>query len=138
MIQQFFLGFLGFGAGIIVSGGITGLMIALSIIPRYASLTHTADQVLLYEDASCLGIVLGNLFQLFSLSLPLGTPFLIVFGTFSGIFLGGWILALSELADIVPIFSRRLRFYRGIPALILSLAFGKTIGNLLFYYFRWQ
>ena len=137
MIPYLFLGFLGFGSGLIVAGGITGLMIALSIIPRYAALTRTADQVFLYEDATCLGIVLGNLFQLFPLRLPLGTPFLIMYGTFSGIFLGGWILALSELADIIPIFTRRLRFRVGIPVLILSLAIGKTLGNLLFYYFRW-
>ena len=35
---------LGFCAGIIVAGGVSGLLIGLSIVPRYAGITHTADQ----------------------------------------------------------------------------------------------
>lgn len=138
MIRTVFLGFLGFGAGLIIAGGVTGLMIALSIIPRYAALTRTADKVLLYEDVTCLGTVFGNLFQIFHLRIPLGTPFLILYGAFSGIFLGAWILALSELADIVPVFTRRIHFTKGLPAVILSLALGKTLGCLVFYFFHWQ
>ena len=138
MWKQFFLGFLGFGSGLVVAGGVVGFMIALSIIPRYAALTRTADQIMLYEDMTLLGTLFGTILQLFPLTLPLGTPFLILYGGFSGIFLGAWIVALSELADMVPIFTRRIRFTRGIPLAILCLAFGKTIGNLYYYFHGWQ
>ena len=50
MWQQIFLGFLGLCSGIIIAGGAVGLMIGLSIVPRYAGITRTADSVLLYED----------------------------------------------------------------------------------------
>ena len=44
MIQQIFLGFLGLCSGVIIAGGLTGLLIGLSIVPRYAGITHTAGQ----------------------------------------------------------------------------------------------
>ena len=138
MWQQIFLAFLGLCAGLIIAGGVVGLLIGLSIVPRYAGITHTSEHMLLYEDVTLLGTVLGNLFYLYEFSLPLGTPFLILYGFFSGVFLGGWILALAEMADVFPIVSRRIRFTEGLPWVIVSLALGKTAGCLLFYSQGWQ
>lgn len=115
-----------------------GLLIGLSIVPRYAGITHTADHISLYEDMCFLGIFLGNLVCLFRLPLPLGTPFLILLGVFSGIFLGGWILALAEVADMFPVFTRRIRLTQGLPLIILFIALGKLTGTLFYYYFGWQ
>ena len=50
MPELFFLCFMGFCAGIIVAGGVSGLLIGLSIVPRYAGITHTAECIFLYED----------------------------------------------------------------------------------------
>ena len=138
MWQQIFLEFIGLCAGIMFAGGVVGLLIGLSIVPRYAGITHTADQILLYEDVTLLGAVLGNIFYLYQIPIPLGTPFLILYGLFSGIFLGGWILALAEMADIFPIFARRIRFTEGLPKVIICIALGKAAGSLLFWYQRWQ
>ena len=121
MLEQIFLGFTGLCSGFIIAGGLTGLMIGLSIIPRYAGITHT----------------LGNLFFLFHWNIRFGTPFLILYGLFSGIFLGGWIMALAEMADIFPIFARRSRFQRGLSFTILCIAAGKTVGALIYYYNGW-
>ena len=117
MWQQLFLAFLGFSAGAIVAGGIVGLLIGLSIVPRYAGITRTASHIMLYEDFTLLGTV---------------------FGLFSGIFLGGWILALAEMADIFPILARRIRLTLGIPFLILCIAAGKALGSLLYYFRHWM
>lgn len=138
MWQQIFLAFIGLCAGIMIAGGVVGLLIGLSIVPRYAGITHTADQILLYEDVTLLGAVLGNIFYLYQIPIPLGTPFLILYGLFSGIFLGGWILALAEMADIFPIFATRIRFTEGLPKVIICIALGKAAGSLLFWYQRWQ
>ena len=78
MWQQIFLGFVGICSGVIIAGGAVGLMIGLSIVPRYAGITHTADSLLLYEDMTLLGFVLGNLFWIFEISLPHGVTFLIL------------------------------------------------------------
>lgn len=138
MWQQIFLGFLGLCSGAIIASGVAGLLIALSIIPRYAGITHTGEHVLLYEDMALMGIVAGNLSYLFSFPIPLGAPFLIIFGICSGIFLGSWVLALAEIADMFPVFARRIRLTKGLPAIIICIAAGKTIGTLFYYYFGWQ
>ena len=80
MLEQIFLGFTGLCSGFIIAGGLTGLMIGLSIIPRYAGITHTADHILLYEDITFWGTELGNLFFLFHWNIRFGTPFLILYG----------------------------------------------------------
>ena len=138
MWQQIFLGLLGFCAGVIIAGGITGLLIGLSIVPRYAGITHTARHILLYEDVTFLGTFLGNICYLYSLNLPMGWPFLLLYGLFSGIFLGGWILALAEIADVFPIFTRRIKFLQGLPKVIVSIALGKTLGSLIYYFHGWM
>ena len=74
MLQQLILCFIGFCAGIIVAGGVSGLLIGLSIVPRYAGITHTADQIFLYEDLTLLGTVAGTVVTLFPIRIPLG-PF---------------------------------------------------------------
>ena len=53
------------------------------------------------------------------------------------IFLGGWIMALAEMADIFPIFARRIRFQKGLSFTILCVAFGKAVGSLIYYYNGW-
>ena len=138
MWQHLFIGFIGFSAGFIVAGGVVGLLIGLSVIPRYAGITRTASHVMLYEDITFLGTVFGNCFLLFHWNLPLGESFLLLYGLFSGIFLGGWILALAEMADIFPIFSRRLQLTFGLPLLIICVALGKTFGSFLYYYKHWM
>lgn len=50
MFQQIFLAVIGFCAGVIIAGGVVGLLIGLSIVPRYAGVTHTGKHILLYED----------------------------------------------------------------------------------------
>ena len=90
MPELFFLCFMGFCAGIIVAGGVSGLLIGLSIVPRYAGITHTAECIFLYEDMSLLGTVAGTVIFLFHIPLSLGPWFLALCGVFFGIFLGGW------------------------------------------------
>ena len=61
MAEQIFLGVLGLCAGFTVASGMVGLIIGLSIVPRYAGITRTADKILLYEDFTMLGATLGNM-----------------------------------------------------------------------------
>ena len=83
------------------------------------------------------GIVCGNLFFLYGWHIPGGTFTLILYGLFSGIFLGGWIMALAEMADVFPIFSRRIKLTNGIRWVVIAVAFGKAFGSLYYFYKRW-
>ena len=138
MLQQLILCFIGFCAGIIVAGGVSGLLIGLSIVPRYAGITHTADRIFLYEDLTLLGTVAGTVVTLFPIRIPLGPFFLAVCGVFFGIFLGGWILALAEIAKVFPVFARRLKLSQGLSPVIISIAAGKALGSLFYYAMSWM
>lgn len=138
MFQQVLLCFTGFCAGIIVAGGVSGLLIGLSIVPRYAGITHTANHIFLYEDMSLLGTVAGTIVTLFPVRIPLGPFFLAVCGVFFGIFLGGWILALAETAKVFPVFARRLKLSQGLSPVIISIAAGKALGSLFYYAMSWM
>ena len=137
MFQQIFLAVIGFCAGVIIAGGVVGLLIGLSIVPRYAGVTHTGKHILLYEDITLLGIVFGNLFFLYRWPIPGGMVFLGLCGLFSGIFLGGWIMALAEMADVFPIFSRRIKLTNGIRLVVIAVALGKALGSLYYFYQSW-
>ncbi len=128
---------IGLSLGFFVSSGAAALMIGLGIIPRYAGITRTADHVEWYENVCMLGIFLGNLACLFDGNLPFGTAGLAVYGLFSGLFLGSWIIALGEVVNVYAIAMRRLGIVKRIQYLILAMAVGKILGALLYFYQGW-
>lgn len=135
--MQIVLGILGLCFGVTIASGVVAFIISLGIVPRYAGITRTADCIMLYENAAILGAVVGNLFTVFQLHLPLGSFGLLVFGMSAGIFLGSWIVALGEVVDIYAILARRVGLTKGIGLVIISMALGKTLGALWFFYKGW-
>ena len=131
MWQYIFLSFLGLCSGVVIASGVAGLLIGLSIIPRYAGITHTGRHILLYEDFLVLGCILGNLLSVYELKIPAGTPGVGLTGFFFGIFLGSWIIALGEVVNAFAIAARRLGIRRGSALIVLSIALGKILGSLL-------
>ena len=103
---------------------------------EFADQTHTARYIFWYEDAVAAGGILGNLMSVYRLIVPVGPVGVGIFGIFSGIFVGAWAMALTEIVNIVPIFTRRIDMRRGLALVIAVMALGRTIGSLIFYYFR--
>lgn len=136
-MDQLLLGLIGASSGVIVAGGVIALIIGLGVITRYAGITHTGKHVWFYEDAVLLGAVFGNLLSIYGIRMPLGAIGLGVMGTCSGIFVGGWILALAEVVNIFPVFSRRIGLTKGMSLVIICIALGKVTGSLLHFYMRW-
>ena len=134
MWQQIGMAIVGFGGGMIAAGGMVALLIGLGITPRFAGITHTADRILLYEDFTMLGAVVGNVLQLYEPSLAVGKIGLAVYGLGAGMFLGAWILALAEMVDVFPIAIRRLKIKVGVPLIIVTVAAAKICGSLLYFY----
>ena len=135
-IRQVFLAILGLSSGFAVAGGMFAFLIALGVVSRFAGKTHTAKYILYYEDAAAIGGILGNLISIYGFSVPVGMVGVVSFGLFSGIFTGAWAMALTEIVDVVPIFSRRLRLKTGLAWLILAMALGRTFGGLIYSYYR--
>ena len=134
-IRQVILGIVGLSSGFAVAGGMCAFLIALGVVSRFAGKTHTAKYILYYEDAAAIGGILGNLVSIYAFPVPVGMAGVVSFGLFSGIFTGAWAMALTEIVDAVPIFSRRIRLKTGLPWIILSMALGRTAGALVYAYF---
>ena len=134
-IRQVILGIVGLSSGFAVAGGMFAFLIALGVVSRFAGKTHTAKYILYYEDAAAIGGILGNLVSIYAFPVPVGMAGVVSFGLFSGIFTGAWAMALTEIVDAVPIFSRRIRLKTGLPWIILSMALGRTAGSLVYAYF---
>ena len=62
-----------------------------------------------------------------------GTSFVVVYGLFGGMFVGCLALAIAEMLDSIPIFTRRIGFRHGIGIVILCMSVGKLLGSLIYF-----
>ena len=65
-----------------------------------------------------------------------GNLILAVFGIFAGMFVGCFAIAIAEMLDTIPIFTRRIQLGKGMGIVMLFLALGKTMGALFYFYNR--
>ncbi|MBO5293615.1 MAG: stage V sporulation protein AB [Lachnospiraceae bacterium] len=147
------LAVVGICAGALVAGGLFTVLLSVGLIPRFAGKTHTNRKVFLYEEMVILGAVAGIIFSVFPgcqtwgeaarSFLPggmwevCGTVLLAVYGIFAGIFVGALALAIAEMLDSIPIFTRRIGFRHGLGIVILAMAFGKMCGSLYYFAHGW-
>lgn len=136
-VRQILLSLIGFSAGVAVAGGLFSFIIGLGVVSDFADRTHTGARVLLYEESIALGGILGNILFVYQIPIPHGGWLLGVYGLFSGIFVGCWSMALAEILNIFPIFIRRVKLLKCIPYIILSMAVGRGIGALIFFWNEW-
>ena len=136
MKAQIFLGILGLSGGLVVAGGVIALMVGLGIIVRFVGIAHEARRVRLFEDAIILGGLFGNWLTVYQSSIHLGSVGLLLTGFFSGMFVGGWIMALAEIINIFPILARRIGLVKGMSVIVLATAIGKTLGSMFHFYMR--
>lgn len=137
-VRQIILAILGLSGGLVVAGGLFGFIVSLGVISDFADRTHTGKNIRLYERMLALGGGLGNIIYVYQIPVPLGAWMLSIFGLFAGVFLGCWAMALEETLNVFPIFMRRAKLVGCIPYLILSIAIGKGIGSLIYFWFGWK
>ena len=144
-IKEIILAVIGLSAGLIVAGGLFAFIASLGVVSDIADRTHTGKYILLYEDMTSLGGIIGNLVWLYrdviningAIGEVAGELLLSVFGMFGGIFTGCWAISLAETLNVFPIFIRRVKLVRGIPYIILSIAIGKGIGSFFYFLLGW-
>lgn len=151
ILRKVFLIFLGSTYGFLSAAGVITVLLAIGLVPRFAGRTHTANKVYLYEEMVIWGTVMGCFVSVFEdrcalgaflqTELPryaaawkiLGSAFLIIAGLCCGMFIGCLSLAIAEMLDSIPIFTRRISFHVGLPAAIFSMALGKLTGALFYF-----
>lgn len=134
---QIMLAFVGVSAGVVTAAGVFTLITVIGIIPRMAGRTNTARWIHAYEWSVIFGGIFGNMADLFQIPKGGGSLLLLLFGLGSGMFVSCLIMSLAEVLDVFPVMCRRIRLHVGIPYIVLSLALGKMIGSLLFFWNRW-
>ena len=127
----------GLSAGTVIAGGLFSFIASLGIVSDLADRTHTGKYVKVYEDAIVLGGIIGNIMFLSKRSIPIGEFVLVPLGLFIGIFVGCEIMALAEILNVFPIFVRRVKLVKYVPYFILTVALGKTVGEMVFAFYRW-
>ena len=128
------LAVIGLSGGFAIAGGVFALITSIGVIPQIADVTHTASYVRTYEMSVLAGGVLGSIATTIPFSLSLPVWVMGIAGIFSGVFLGCLATALAEALNVTAIFTRRLNLHTGLPWIVLSMALGKTIGSLIYFY----
>lgn len=133
----------GFSFGSLVSAGVLTVLISVGLIPRFAQKTNSADHIVLYENAVVLGTIIGGILTVFSsfLRFPNGAGWfgillIVIYGLFGGMFEGCVALAIAEMLDSIPIFSRRVGFHQGIGVFVAAVALGKAAGSLFYFFYE--
>ena len=135
--KEVLLAVIGLSAGLIVAGGLFAFIASLGVVSDIADRTPTGSKILLYEDATTLGGIIGNLVFIYQIDLPGGVWLQVIIGLFAGIFVGCWALSLAETLNVFPIFIRRVKLVRCIPYIVLGIAIGKGIGSLIYFFLGW-
>ncbi len=136
LIKIIVLIIIGIASGVVVAGGLFAFITTIGVINRLATHTDSADKIHLYEDLVVLGATLGNIVILFQPSLPFGIVGLIIFGIFSGCYIGCMAVALAEVTKVFPVFTKRIKLRTGTSYLLLCMAIGKALGSLYQMYFK--
>lgn len=124
---------IGLGAGGIVAGGVVAFISIIGAIPIIAYRTKTVHYMMWYENMIIIGSILGSILSCFEVRLPID-PFIGMIIMFAyGMFIGGLIIALAEVLDVLPIINRRIKLKKGITLVVFALAFGKLAGSLCYW-----
>lgn len=150
-LKMLFLIAFGGSFGLLAAAGVFTVLVAVGLIPRFAGKTHTAKKVVLYEEMVIGGTILGGVVSVFERYFQIGEWLLkkgvsptfvqvageiatVIFGLAAGMFIGCLALAIAEMLDSIPIFSRRIGFRHGLGIAICAMAAGKLAGSLLYFY----
>ena len=150
-LKLLLLGAMGLSFGLLASAGVFTVLVSVGLIPRFAGKMHVARKVFALEEAVVLGTICGGLASVFSdyadiggwilagqifgertviVWTWIGSLFLILYGLFAGMFVGCLALAIAEMLNSIPIFSRRISFRHGLGVAITAAAIGKLLGSL--------
>ena len=138
ILQETALAIIGFAGGVSVAAGTFALITALGIVPRLAVRMGIAEHVYKLESAIVLGGTIGSLLSVYHFPMRIGDVGIIIFGLFSGIFVGCLSMALAEAVKVFPILCQRINLNYGIYLLIFMMAAGKALGTLYQMYFEWN
>src|SRR5699024_666822 len=100
---------IGFAAGVAVGGGFVAFLTVLGIIPRLIQLSKTDRLIPVYIASIILGSLFGIFMSFADVSWDQPLILLVLWGSFHGVFNGMLAAALTEVLNVFPILSKRIR-----------------------------
>jgi len=125
--------FIGVAGGIAVGGAFAAILTVLDVIPRLAQVTMATKNITIFQSAIVLGTVMWTIIDFFSIDIHLGIIGVFVYGFFGGIFTGLLAAGLTEVFNVLPVMSRRLKMTNYIMYFVMALIAGKVSGSLFYW-----
>lgn len=110
------------------------LVTTLGVINRIAQDTHTAKDIIIYEECVIWGAAVGNVISVFEPKVYVSGIVLVIFGLIGGIYAGCLAIALAEIIKTIPVFIMRSGVTKGFGYIILMMALGKGIGGIIYFF----
>lgn len=137
-LKHVFLAVLSFSCGAAISAGTFAFLLVIGVVPRILGRTKTANRIFRAENSIIFGVLTGAVFSVFEWSALFPIPWMshvlfTVYGLSAGIFVGCIAVALAEILNTFPIVFRRLYLNRGLPWVMVAMAFGKMVGSFLYF-----
>lgn len=134
MLLKIIMGIISFSFGIATAAGVFAFIVIIGIVPRLAQKSNTQKYIILYENFIILGGVFGTLPWVYNFQIRIGIIGSIVAGLCAGIFVGCLAVSLAEILDVIPIMSRRIKLKTGLCCFVISIAVGKMLGALIYFF----
>lgn len=113
-------------------GSIVGGLV--SIFPEYCQVGAFLQKYILQRNAQRANVAWEYWEPHTTLLTVAGNIAQAVFGLFAGMFVGCLALAIAEMLDSIPIFSRRISFRHGLGLAVFGMALGKLCGSLFYFW----
>jgi stage V sporulation protein AB len=121
----------GLAGGFAVGSAFVALLIVLDIVPRLVQFTRAHRRSWAFESALLAGAMYFSCADFFDWTLPLPKFVLLAPAIFQGVFVGMLAAALTEVLNVIPILTKRLKLKPYLFALLLAMALGKVAGSLV-------
>ncbi|SES81685.1 stage V sporulation protein AB [Oceanobacillus limi] len=124
---------IGFSGGLAVGGGFVAFLTVLGIIPRLIQLTKGNGLIKVLIGCVIVGSIFGTYLSFTGVAWDQPLFMLLIWGLLHGVFNGMLAAALTEVLNVFPIITKRIRLERQLLWLLMAVVFGKIVGSL----FQW-
>lgn len=121
----------GIAGGFSVGSAFVALLIVLDLIPRLVQLTRAYRRSWLFESATLAGAIYWICADQFHWRLDWPDGWLLFPAIFQGLFVGMFAAALTEVLNVLPILSKRLKLQPYMFSLLVAMILGKVAGSLV-------
>lgn len=132
LLTNLITAFTGIAGGFAVGGGFVAFISVLGVLPRVVIMTSLRANLTSLEWSLIIGALSGTIamYLPISLNMSMAVPIL---GLLSGVFVGMMAAALTEVLNVIPLITRRLKIAGSLELIITAIIAGKVAGSLFYW-----